>query len=130
MRKIVLLGLIAAVLLLAFFLVADYLSTPIVVFAKQWTGLGSPFDVAIGDYDNDGLNDLAFTEYETGKVTVYKSDGTTVIKQWTGLFTPCGVAIGDFDNDGLNDLAFTQMFGDNVTVYKSCLLYTSDAADE
>jgi len=88
------------------------------VSATQWTGLNGPRGVAIGDYDNDGLNDLAFTESTAGMVTVYKSDGTTVIKQWLAGGTPTGVAIGDYNNDGFNDLAFA--YGVNVVnVYKS-----------
>jgi len=118
-RKIVLLvGLVAvaAGLLLIGFV---QLSSIVDVSATQWTGLNMPFGVDIGDYNNDGLNDLAFTE-EAGRVTVYKSDGTTIIKQWTGLHIPEGVAVGDYNNDGLNDLAFTEGFGaDRVTVYKS-----------
>jgi hypothetical protein len=73
--------------------------------------------VAIGDYDNDGLDDLAFTESEAGRVTVYKSDGTTVIKRWTGVNVPFDVAMGDYDNDGFNDLAFAEFYGSRVTVY-------------
>jgi hypothetical protein len=89
------------------------------VSATQFTGLDGPHYVAIGDYNNDGLNDLAIAEKRAGKVTVYKSDGT-IIKQWTGITNPHGVAIGDYDNDGLNDLAFSQELSPgNVTVYKS-----------
>jgi hypothetical protein len=87
---------------------------------KQWTGLSDPWGVAIGDYNNDGLNDLAFTTGAglSGKVTVYSSDGITVMKQWTGqLDSPTGVAIGDYNNDGLNDLAFAEAWGQRVTVY-------------
>ncbi len=116
-KKIVLSGLIAAGLLMAVFLAARHLPAPTTVFAKQWTGLSDPRGVAIGDYDNDGLNDIAFTEYSS--VTVYKSDGTTVIKQWTGLNGPGGVAIGDYNNDGLNDIAFAEYSVSSVTVYKS-----------
>jgi len=84
---------------------------------KQWSGLDRPQGVAIGDYDNDGLNDLAFAEYGANNVTVYKSDGTTIIQQWTGLDRPYGVAIGDYNNDGLNDLAFAEYDAGKVTVY-------------
>ena len=120
MRKIIVLsGLIAAGLLIAVFLTAIHFSAPTTVLAKQWTGLSDPRGVAIGDYDNDGLNDIAFTEYSysANRVTVYKSDGTTVIKQWTGLNGPGGVAIGDYNNDGLNDLAFSEYVALRVTVY-------------
>lgn len=119
MKRTVLLGLVAAALLLSVFLVIEYIPRSIVVFATQWTGLSGPDGVAIGDYDNDGLNDIAFTEWGADNVTVYHSDGTTVIKQWTGLGSPWGVAIGDYDNDGLNDLAFAEFGAGRVTAYRS-----------
>ena len=121
-RKIVLLGLVAVGLLAIGFISMSNVGI-VSVSAKQWTGLNNPAGVAIGDYDNDGLNELAFAECfggaeGAGRVTVYKSDGVTVIKQWTMLNNPQGVAIGDYDNDGQNDLAFAER-GGNVTVYKS-----------
>jgi hypothetical protein len=77
---------------------------------KQFLGLSQPMGVAIGDYDNGGLNEIAITEtYPVGKVTVYKSDGTTIVGNWTGRGTPTGVAIGDFNNDGKNELVFTEV---------------------
>jgi len=92
-----------------------------VTVIKQWTDLYSPIAVAIGDYDNDGLNDIAIVENAYGRnmVIVYKSDGVTVIRQWTGLSNPGGPAIGDYDNDGLNDLAFPEFYAGQVTVYSS-----------
>jgi hypothetical protein len=118
MRKILLISLVVAGLLLTTFLVTIQFSKPTIAFAKQWT-VGDVQGVAIGDYNNDGLNEIAFSEYDMNRVTVYKSDGTTVIKQWTGLSHPVGVAIGDYDNDGLNELAFAEQTGGRVTVYKS-----------
>jgi len=123
-KKIVLLGLVAAGLLLIGFV---SMSGIVDVSATQWTGLNNPIGVAIGDYDNDGLNDIAIAEFcdsgmYNGKVTVYKSDGTTIIKQWTGLAGALHVSIGDYDNDGLNDIAFSEygFAGDGkVTAYKS-----------
>jgi hypothetical protein len=118
---ILLLGLVAAGLL-----VIELISRSriVEVSARQWTGLWSPMDVAIGDYNNDGLNDIAIGEYNGNKITVYKSDGTTVIKQWTGLINPEGVAIGDYNNDGLNDIAFTELNAGKVTVYYQTKLPT------
>jgi hypothetical protein len=118
-KKMVLSGLIVAGLIMAVFFAAGHFSAPKVVFATQLTGLSGPRGVAIGDYNNDGLNELAVAEYGAGKVTVYKSDGVTVVKQWTGLSGPYGVAIGDYNNDGLSDLAFTEMDANRVTVYKN-----------
>jgi hypothetical protein len=121
-RKAMLSVLIAAVLLLTVFFVVRSFG-PVEVNAKQWVGLTSPWKAAIGDYDNDGLNDLAFAEANAGRVTVYKSDGVTVIKQWAGLSGPEAMAIGDYNNDGLNDLAIAEYHGGSydgvVTVYKS-----------
>jgi len=120
-RKAVVSFVVIAVLLLAIGLTLTPNSAA--VSSKQWTGLDHPMGVAIGDYDNDGLNDIAIAEDAIGgRVTVYKSDGTTVIKQWTGIDYPQYVSIGDYDNDGLNDLAFSERDGPGngkVTVYKS-----------
>jgi len=75
--------------------------------------------VSIGDYDNDGLNDIAVADYGANKVTVFKNDGITIIRQWTGLSRPIGADIGDYDNDGYNDVAFGEHDAGRVTVYKS-----------
>ena len=117
---LVLLGLVLVILPIIVFVPKIHVEN---VSATTWTGLNGPTGVAIGDYDNDGLNDLAFTEIYAGRVTVYKSDGTTIIKQWTGLSTPYCVAIGDYDNDGLNDLAFTEWGANRVTVYRTDYYY-------
>jgi hypothetical protein len=65
--------------------------------------------VAIGDYDNLGLNEIAITEtYPVGNVTVY-AENKTVVANWPGRNDPTGVAIGDFNNDGKNQLVFTEV---------------------
>ena len=81
-KTLLLLGLILVILPITAFVPKIRVENAL---AKQWTGLSSPSGVAIGDFNYDGLNDIAIAEYTGGKVTVYSSDGTTVIKQWTGL---------------------------------------------
>jgi hypothetical protein len=115
----------AALLLAALLLLTGLISTPSVVAASptQWTVPSNPFGVAIGDYDNDGSNDIAFTIIgSVFELFVYKSDGVTLLKHWTSLASLRGVDIGDYDNDGSNDLAFAQtqsLGGGTVTVYKN-----------
>jgi len=117
MRRILLLGpILAGLLLIGLAYFPRFGTSP--VFAKQWI-TNFPHGVAIGDYDNDGLNEIAIAECGTGTVTVYKSDGTTIMKQFAGLNQPWGVAIGDYNNDGLSDIAIAESGAGNVTVYKN-----------
>lgn len=70
LRKSFLVGLVVAVLIFAVLSMSDIGIAE--VSSIEWTGLGEPKCVAIGDYDNDGLDDLALSEYRTGQVTVIK----------------------------------------------------------
>ncbi len=107
----------------ALFLLTVLISIPSIVALSptQWTVSIRPFAVAIGDYDNDGSNDIAFATLGV-ELLVYKSDGVTLIEDWAFLPSLRGVDIGDYDNDGLNDIAFAQtewLGGGKVTVYKN-----------
>src|SRR5207249_855826 len=71
-------------------------------------GLG----VAVGDYDNDGYDDLFVTAY--GQNHLFRNNGNGTFKDVTqkaGLGDPTsktlGVAVLDFDNDGWPDLLFS-----------------------
>jgi hypothetical protein len=85
---------------------------------KRLTGFGTPNAVAIGDYNNDGLNELAVSESGSDRLIICKSDGT-VLRQWTYYDVPHGLSIGDYDNDGLNDIAFGHWYNNKVTVLRS-----------
>ena len=82
------------------------------------TGFSGLQGVAIGDINNDGLNEIAVSEGPAGTVTVCKNNGT-ILKQFTGLDNPSGVAIGDINNDGLNEIAIAEPNSSRVTVCKS-----------
>ena len=77
--------------------------------------------VAVGDYDNDGLEDIYVTGY--GGNTLYHNNGNgtfTDVSEKAGITNPhgkgLGVAFADYDGDG-----FTDIFVANDSV--QCFLY-------
>ena len=79
-----------------------------------------PSSVAVGDFNGDGVADLAVTNYGSGTVTILLGTGN-------GTFTaapnsplvgsgPNSVVVGDFNEDGLQDLAVANTSGDSVTI--------------
>ena len=77
-----------------------------------------PYDVAIGDLDGDGGNDIVSVNYSSGNVSILKNDGN-------GKFSPhvdysCGsipyaLLLVDLDNDGDLDIAVS-----NSSTQPSC----------
>jgi len=71
-------------------------------------GFGYGFGVAVGDYDNDGLEDLFVTEYGGNRLYHNEGDGTfTDVTEKAGVGGSgwsSGAAWVDLDNDGLLDL--------------------------
>jgi len=83
---------------------------------------GSPFALAgqgpqmivSGDFDNDGIPDLAIADQTTDDITIFKGNGSGGFTQFASsplLFDnnsgPLAMAVGDFNGDGNLDLAFT-----------------------
>jgi hypothetical protein len=69
-----------------------------------------PNDLAVGDFNNDGIPDLVVANSATGVVAVFlgKGDGTfaAAVTYSTGTGSqPLAVAVGDFNGDGNLDLA-------------------------
>jgi flagellin len=79
-------------------------------------------DIAFGDYDGDGDNDLIYSKGNNSSVTVgvYENDGVgnfgnkQVVKSISGSGVYTDIAFGDYDGDGDNDLIFSK--GNNSSV--------------
>src|SRR5204863_2288940 len=69
----------------------------------------SPISPVAGDFNGDGRQDLAFTNFDTGQVSVVlgRGDGTfnAPVRFEVGDF-PFGPFPGDFNGDGRDDFAF------------------------
>ncbi|MEM6312444.1 MAG: FG-GAP-like repeat-containing protein, partial [Planctomycetota bacterium] len=83
----------------------------------------NPDPLTIGDFDNDGIPDLATANFvlDFGYVAFGNGDGT--FDASLGLDAgngPTDVAAGDFDNDGIDDLVFVNRLSLNsLSVYTS-----------
>jgi hypothetical protein len=113
--------------------IADYSATEVTVLTGNGSGEflpgpGSPYlvgndpkSVAVGDFNGDGLPDLAIANFEDGTVTVLLNAKTGIFAAATNSpFTvgdaPTAVVVGDFNKDGKLDLAFANFYGNNVTL--------------
>ena len=82
----------------------------------------SPAGIASGDFNGDGLADLAITNSGDNTVTVLLGNGSGGFTSPSGSpfpagTNPSGIAIGDFNGDGNSDLAITNdTSGNDVTV--------------
>jgi len=86
------------------------------------TGSSSkPNDLAMGDFNGDGIPDLVAADSATGVVAVFigKGDGTfaAAVDYSTGTGSkPLAVAVGDFNGDGKLDLAVALGNSASVTI--------------
>ncbi len=75
--------------------------------------------IAVGDFNSDGIPDLAIVNQVQNQVTVLlgNGDGTFMTKSTPGVGTnPYSIAVGDFNGDGIPDLATANATDGTVTV--------------
>jgi FG-GAP-like repeat/Bacterial Ig-like domain (group 3)/FG-GAP repeat len=79
-----------------------------------------PWSIALGDFNGDGIPDLAATNLNSNNVTILlgNGDGTfsaAAASPPTGS-QPAFVTVGDFNRDGKADLAVANLNSNNVTI--------------
>src|SRR5207253_514768 len=93
-------------------------------------GVGrDPQSVAVGDFNGDGVPDLAVANRDANTVSVLLGNGDGTFQGAKGLAAgpnPQSVAVGDFNGDGVPDLAVADTKGGHGTIGVSVLLGNGD----
>jgi hypothetical protein len=81
----------------------------------------TPSSVAVGDFNGDGIPDLAMANYSSGTVTILLGQGNGMFLQAVNSPVPAGaepssVVVGDFNEDGIPDLAVANYGDGTVTI--------------
>ena len=82
-------------------------SVPAFIAAGDYGVASHPIDVAAGDFNNDGIPDLATANLDSSTVSVLlgNGDGTFQPARNTFTYPPYSLAVGDFNEDGNLDIA-------------------------
>ena len=100
------------------------LAKPAATFSAAGSPLAvgtNPNSVAAGDFNGDGIPDLAIANEMSSNITVLlgnRSGGFTAAPNSPVAIAggPVGIAVGDFNGDGYQDLAIANLNGNNVAV--------------
>ena len=86
----------------------------------NYGGGQGPHEIAVADFTDDGIFDLAVSNVLSHSVDIHPGVGDGTFGPGPGLFgvanNPYSLAAGDFNSDGKADLAVANMGTDNVTI--------------
>ncbi len=78
-----------------------------------------PFSIALGDFNGDGIRDLAVANVNSNSVSVLLGNGDGTFQthvDYTVGTGPASVAVGDFNGDGKLDLAVANQNSNTVSI--------------
>ena len=79
----------------------------------------SPQSVAIGDFNGDGIQDIATANYDSNTVSIRLGDGQGGFSGTTNVAVgsrPNSVAVGDFNGDGHQDIVTANISSNSVSI--------------
>jgi hypothetical protein len=82
---------------------------------------GSPYGLAIADFNGDGALDLAVANFTNNNVSILLGNGHGMFAaavDYPANLGPSAIAAGDFDGDGKVDLAVGNLTGANISILK------------
>ncbi len=103
----------------------DFLQQNLITFGQKGGGFSAPIEtmsafagsVAVGDFNKDGIDDVAITNNSVGTVTVFPGSGqgylNAGVKYSTGI-AAATVAVGDVNGDGIADLVVARSSEQNL----------------
>jgi Bacterial Ig-like domain (group 3)/MBG domain (YGX type)/FG-GAP-like repeat len=91
-----------------------------------------PRNVSVGDFNGDGIADLAVTDSNDNNVRILLGNGlgSFTQAQWSPIAVggrPYGVSVGDFNGDGITDLAVVNLVSDTVSILLNQVTQTATA---
>ena len=91
-----------------------------------------PNDVSVGDFNGDGIADLAVANFESDNVSILLGNGSGGFTPATGSpiavgSGPYAVAVGDFNGDGMADLVVPNYFSNNLSILLNQVTQTATA---
>ncbi len=80
-----------------------------------------PESIAVGDFNKDGIPDMAVANSGDGTVSVLLGNGNGTSRQASGSpisvgAAPWAIAVGDFNGDGNSDLAVADYIGESISI--------------
>ncbi|MBU3663460.1 MAG: VCBS repeat-containing protein [Bacteroidetes bacterium] len=84
-----------------------------------------PSGIAIGDFDLDGKQDIAISNYASNNIAVFRNVSTTSNFILASAITfstgngPSSIASGDINNDGKADIVTSNWLGNSITVLRN-----------
>jgi hypothetical protein len=85
-------------------------------------GIGRPFDLAIGDFNDDSKPDLAVSDRYNNQywITLGNGDGTFgALRGFPMAEGPLSIAAGDLNGDGMSDLVIGNYYGGKIAILLS-----------